>query len=480
MSLRARLLIAVGAVAIVALVVADVATYGSLRSFMIRRVDQSLDAVHVGLERGERRPGPRDGGGRRFGPPRDQNVANVAPGTFVQRRDASGAVVGTTTPARLPGGTEVSPKLPAKIALFDQPEGEDRAYLTVPSEGGGPDMRIRASALSDGGQLVVGVPLADTTSTLNRLLLIELFVTLLAVLAAVAIGFWLVRVGLRPLSTVEQTANAISRGEFDRRVPGDDASTEVGHLARALNTMLERIEEAFAQRDRTEQHLRRFVADASHELRTPIAAVSAYGEMFERGASARPADTARVIKGIREETARMSDLVEDLLLLARLDDQQPLEKQPLDLVALAGAAVETARTVGPQWPLELSAAKPVEVIGDGSRLRQVIDNLLANVRAHTPQGTRTVVTIGENGTSALMSVADNGPGLDAEELDRVFERFYRADASRSRQGVDGRHGGAGLGLGIVAAIVGAHGGDVRAASSPDGGVTFTVRLPLSS
>jgi two-component system OmpR family sensor kinase len=201
---------------------------------------------------------------------------------------------------------------------------------------------------------VVGASLADTDSTLRRLLLIESAVTASALLAAIALGWWLVRVGLRPLVAIEDTADAIAEGELTQRVPGENAKTEVGRLARALNTMLGRIEGAFAARDATEDELRQsegrlrqFVADASHELRTPIAAVSAYAELFDRGARERPGDLDRVVSGIRAETGRMSRLVEDLLLLARLDEGRPLERAPVELVGLAGDAVRTATTVGP-------------------------------------------------------------------------------------------------------------------------------------
>jgi two-component system OmpR family sensor kinase len=244
---------------------------------------------------------------------------------------------------------------------------------------------------------------------------------------------------------------------------------------------LSRIEDAFSQRDATladlrqsEERLRRFVGDASHELRTPLAAVSAYAQLFERGAKRRPEDLSRVMAGIRAETARMGHLVDDLLLLARLDEGRPLERKPVDLVDLVTEAVETASAVGPEWPLTLEAAGTVRVIGDSVRLRQVVDNLLANVRAHTPPGTRATVRVSASDVDALVEVADEGPGLTAEQAEKVFERFYRADPSRSRQ-----HGGTGLGLGIVAAIVAAHGGSVAARPRPEGGAAFTVRLPLA-
>jgi two-component system OmpR family sensor kinase len=459
------LLLAVGTVALIALLTADVATYSSLKNFLYDRVDESLESAQQGLERGL---GDGPGAPRHGGPP---DAGRFAPGTFVEIRDTSDAV-SFTAPARFTGGDEYSPDVPDHIDLGTARD----TFLTVDSvESGGPEFRVRASELPTGGQLLVAVPLDDAAATLQRLLAIEVAVTVAALIAAAALGWWLVRVGLHPLAEVEATADAIAEGDLDRRVPGDDAKTEVGHLALAFNTMVGRIQEAFATRDATEARLRRFVADASHELRTPVAAVSAYAELFDRGANVRPDDLGRVMTGIRAETARMGDLVEDLLLLARLDEGRPLAREPVELVTVAAQAVDASRAVGPDWPVQLDAAHPVEVMGDATRLRQVFDNLLGNVRSHTPPGTVTTVRISETGDDAVIEVADNGPGLDREQAEKVFERFYRVDASRSRE-----HGGAGLGLAIVAAIVTAHGGRVAATSSVEQpGAVFEVRLPIA-
>jgi two-component system OmpR family sensor kinase len=470
-SLRGRLLLAVGAVATVALLAADVATYTALRSFLFARVDQSLEAVHFPIERA-----------LTGGPPLESTVALLAPGAFVEVRDADDGVLGAIA-ARERGGRQLTPRLPASIGGLQAPPGpgEPRVYLTVGSmEPGGPDFRVRASQIRGGNQLIIAVPIGETTFTLRRLIAIEAAVTLLALAGAGAAGWWLVRVGLRPLADAESTAEAIARGELHQRVPGENESTEVGRLAGALNTMLGRIEAAIAERDMTldelrasEERLRRFVADASHELRTPLAAVSAYAELFDRGADERPEDLARVMAGIRAETRRMRRLVEDLLLLARLDEGRPLERAPVDLVDVASEAVEAARAVGPAWPLELDAPTHAVVTGDRERLRQVFDNLLSNVRAHTPAGTRARVRIGLNGRDAVVAVSDEGPGLQAGNESTVFERFFRSDPSRSR-----RQGGAGLGLSIVQAIVESHDGSVSASTDPHGGAVFSLRIPL--
>ena len=471
MSLRLRLLLAVGVVAGLALLVADAATYTALRTSLYQRVDQSLETSSVAIEQVLLSSGL----------PGESTVAVLAPGTFVAVRDGAGNIVGVPVAAHVAGGRAVLPALPVEISGLSRSANGSRdgaVYFTVTSaDAGGPPFRVRASGLPNGQQLIVAVPLTNTVDTLHRLLAIELAVSAGALLAAAGLGWWLVRVGLAPLAAVKQTAADIADGQLDRRVPGEDHDTEVGQLARALNVMLGRIESAFAQRDATEARLRRFVADASHELRTPLAAVMAYSEMFQRGASERPADLARLLAGIQAETARMSKLVEDLLLLARLDEGTPLEHHPVELVGLTAQAIETATAVGPEWPVRLHADRPVEVVGDEVRLRQVLDNLLANVRAHTPPGTTTQVRVGLDGDQAVIEVADNGPGLTEEQAGQVFERFYRADPSRSR-----RRGGSGLGLSIAAAIVAAHGGQVAVSARSDAshGATFTVRLPAVS
>jgi two-component system OmpR family sensor kinase len=458
---------------LVALLVADVATYSALRSFLLRRIDQSLTVAHFQVER------LLNNGG--LGP---TSIGQIPPGTYVEVRDPQGNTISPPIQATRFGNPQASPRLPAHLTGFHLSTGRQPepavTFTTGSTQPGGPQFRVRAWVLSNGDQLILALPLDQTAATLDRLFTIEVVVTAAALVAAVGLGWLAVRLGLRPLTQIETTAEAIAAGDLDRRVPGDTARTEVGSLARTLNTMLGQIQDAFASRDATEAELRasegrlrRFVADASHELRTPIAAVSAYAELFDLGARARPDDLSRVMTGIRSETARMSHLVEELLLLARLDEGRDIERHPVELVALASEAIAAAAAISKDWPVRLEAAQPIEITGDSARLRQVLDNLLANVRAHTRPGTRATVSVERLGSSAVLSVADEGPGLSDAEASLVFQRFYRADQSRSRD-----RGGSGLGLAIVAAIVNAHHGTVRASSNRGGGATFTITLPL--
>jgi two-component system OmpR family sensor kinase len=494
--------------------VADFATYSALRTSLYNQVDQQLAKHPVRLDllidpaTGsvvlQDCPSPitnADGGGQvvnpggqvgNSGPGPNVNGSATAPNVFgisyVSLVKSSGGVVhGVECPAYV-GDHSYRPQLPETITGFNtQPDGSQAAYFTTSSIApGGPPFRVQATKIQGGGPfagdiVVQAQAIADQTSTLHTLFLTEFAVTAGAIVLALLGGWWLVRLGLRPLEDVESTADAIAAGNLDQRVPGADEPTEVGRLARALNVMLERIQTAFDARVRSEsrlkqneQHLRQFVADASHELRTPIAAVSAYAELFERGAATRSEDLPRIAAGIRMETARMDRLVSDLLTLARLDEGVPMNKEPVELVALASEAVRTATAVGPEWPVQFWAVHPVEVTGDQDRLRQVVDNLLANVRAHTPPGTTTKVRIDEIGDQAEIEVSDTGPGMTGEEANRIFERFYRADPARSRMS-----GGSGLGLSIVSAIVQAHSGTVTASSAPGEGMTVTVHIPLS-
>jgi two-component system, OmpR family, sensor kinase len=479
MSLRTRLVLGLLALATLGLLVADVVTYTSLRSFLLDRTDSALENDHVAVEQSLR--GADEGVSCR-------TPLDVAPEVFVQIRFHTRPYVCTKHSSDLsklstrgsqpslegkprPLPSRPSPRLAAQIALPpDRPENQDRAvYFNTAATVGGSRYRVRAGVESDvqgGVTLIVARPLDDVEDTLHQLLVIELLVTG-GVLAAIAVlGLWTVRLGLRPLEEMGKTADAIAGGDLTRRVEPADERTEVGRLGLALNAMLHEIEVS-------DQRLRRFVADASHELRTPLAAVRAYAELFGRGADRHPDDLARAMSGISRESERMTLLVDDLLLLARLDEGRPLERKRVRLDQVAGEAVDAARALEPERRLELDS-EPVIVLGDHHRLRQIFDNLLANVRSHTPTHSAASVRVREESGRAVIEVADSGPGLAADEAERVFERFYRADASRSRTS-----GGVGLGLAIVQAVAEAHDGTVSASSEPGRGTTFRISLPLA-
>jgi two-component system OmpR family sensor kinase len=471
MSLRTRLVLGVLVLAAAGLAAADVVTYTSLRSFLVDRTDSTLNEDEHSFSRGRDQGGP----GPRHGPGGNTRPAPSPPGVYSETRSLDGTQVFTSSPMQTPDGLAASsqPRPPAKISVSQTRGPDDVRYFTVPAQSGGDRFRVRASVdQSSSNMLVIAVSLHDVDATLHRLLTIELLVTLGVLLALGFIGLWVVRLGLRPLRAIEQSAAAIAAGDLSQRVERAEERTEVGRLGLALHAMLGQIESAFRAREASERKLRRFVADASHELRTPLAAVRAYAELFTRGADRRPDDLARAMTGISRESERMSLLVQDLLLLARLDEGRRLEHEPVQLDDVVGEAIDTARTVEPDRPIALDAEATV-VLGDRDRLRQIIDNLLSNVRAHTPPATAVRVTVGRENGDAVIEVDDTGPGLNADDLARVFERFYRADQSRARSS-----GGVGLGLSIVAAVAQAHGGSVTARSEPERGATFRISLPL--
>jgi len=470
-SLRTRLLAGVLVLVAAGLMVASIATYAALRSFLTTRVDEQLVAAAAPVGR-ELLFGSRPG-------VRTTSKAIVPLGTYAQLRNGDGEVTATLT-STFGDASDPPPELPSDLPPMN---GATKRLFSVDAQSGGsPRYRVLATPLSgespEDGALVVALPLREVQQTLRRLLVIEGVVSLVVLALLGAVGFWLVRMGLRPLGQIEATAGAIAGGDLTRRIERDDDRTEVGRLGRALNAMLGHIESAFAERTASEQRLRRFVADASHELRTPLTSIRGYAELFRRGASERPQDLSTAMRRIEEESGRMGVLVEDLLLLARMDQGTSLARSPVDLVQVASDAVADLKVVEPDRPVHLEGGGSgsggrVVLSGDEARLRQVAANLLSNARLHTPSGTSVHVRVRASQATAVLEVADEGPGLAPEEAQRVFERFYRADPSRSRAS-----GGSGLGLSIVAAIAEAHGGCATVESNPGAGATFRVELPL--
>jgi two-component system OmpR family sensor kinase len=426
--------------------------------------------------------------------------------------------------------------------------GISRTLETVPAQSGSDTWRVIAATFtyqaitSTGGTqqltgtLVVGTDLGNVNATVRRIAYFDMIVGGVIVLVLALVGVAAVRANLRPLDEIEETAEAIADGHLDRRVPERDPRTEIGRLGRSLNSMLSQIETAFHAREeseaaahRSEERMRRFIADAGHELRTPLTAIRGFAEYYRQrgglvphwdkdeqakaassassatgivhpqggtGSSGRgaggaagdgltPGDLDRLMQRVEKEAARMGLLVEDLLLLARLDQQRPLARQPVDLLSLAADAVHDARLLAPARTVDLSvqAGAAFLVIGDEPRLRQVIGNLMSNALTHTPDGTPIEVSIGSgtldprlpsSSPAVTLDVTDHGPGMTTEQAHRVFERFYRTDQARTRA-----TGGSGLGLAIVNALVSAHGGVASVRTAPGRGATFRIALPLA-
>ncbi|HUR85521.1 MAG TPA: HAMP domain-containing sensor histidine kinase [Solirubrobacteraceae bacterium] len=481
-SLRARLIVTLVVLAGAGLLVLGAATYAALRAYELNRVDQqataAIDQADRQLERehlaaggelsiGNRPPHEENERRGRGGPPGGIGLAPA--GTYAQQRDVSGAIVDDAVLGLPEGETEpAAPALPAKLSAGDRD--------TVGSiDGSEPRYRLYAAAASGGGLTVVAVPFTEVDATLERLLVIEGLVIVAVLLALAAAAWWLVRLGLRPLVQIGTTAGAIAAGDLSRRVEPAEPRTEVGRLGLALNAMLARLEQAFAERSASEERLRRFLADASHELRTPLASIRGYAELFRIGAAREGADVEKAMSRIEDESTRMGVLVEDLLALARLDEVRDLHREPVDLATLAADAVDDARAVAPDREISLDGAGDGAVVvdGDPGQLRQVVGNLVRNALVHTPAGTPIEIAVGARGGEASLVVRDHGPGLPTDDPAELFDRFWRADPGRGR----GR-AGAGLGLAIVHGIVTAHGGRAEAAGADGGGARFTVVLPL--
>jgi two-component system OmpR family sensor kinase len=347
--------------------------------------------------------------------------------------------------------------------------------------------RLYLVRVSSGQLVLVGESLADVDTTIDHLVAVELLVGAGVLVLLAGIGVAIVQRSLHPLREIERTSAAIAAGDLTRRVPELPPETEVGRLAHALNAMLAQIEWAFRTRAASEERMRQFVADASHELRTPLTTIRGFAELYRQGASRDPAETAALLKRIEDEASRMGLLVEDLLTLARLDQERPLTVAPMDLRVIVNDAAEAARVVAPDRVvnLEVERDEPVMVDGDEPRLRQVVGNLVTNALTHTPPGTPVAVRLRVDGSDALIEVADSGPGLSEEQARRVFERFYRVDKARTRRAAGSTqavtpHSGSGLGLAIVAALVAVHQGTVSVHTTVGGGATFQVRLPLAA
>ncbi|SBV29851.1 two-component system, OmpR family, sensor kinase [Micromonospora krabiensis] len=494
--LRLKLVTAVLTLVALALLVISSLTTFFLRSYLVGQVDSQIQSASQGL--GQFLPQLRTGEVKAT-LPSDYVVSLADPQTVYQPRYDDFNL-----------DPEQLPKFPSDLRGFVALEGEP---VTVRSQDHQIRWRLYYAAQPDGSVLAVGQPLTDVDRAVTRLVWIDLLVGGSVLILLASLGAAIVRTSLKPLVEIERTAAAIAGGDLTRRVPDPEEgqeypTSELGRLSRALNAMLTQIEAAFtaraasetaarsaevAARDaaasaqaseararRSEERMRQFVADASHELRTPLTTIRGFAELYRQGAAREPEQTAGLLRRIEDEAARMGLLVEDLLLLARLDRERPISLAPVELPVLAGDAVQAARAVAPDRRIQLDiepGSGPLVVLGDDARLRQVIGNLMTNALTHTPPDASVTLRLrAEPGNLAVVEVADTGPGLSPEQAERVFERFYRADAARTRRA--GGNTGTGLGLAIVAALVSAHHGTVEVAETPGGGATFRVRLPL--
>jgi len=500
-TLRFRLLLVLVGVVAAGLLISDVVVYVQLRSYLVAQVDPQLRAGSYQVERvvfsreglipplslapplrsgtsTTLPPKPPTGAHGAFpfaagrgGSPAGTRNGLFPAGTVGELIGADGRVQGAPVYFFYGARAPAPPVLPRPLPRVGA-DGE--ALFTASGTGpGAVTYRVLVRPLHYRGlSVVVAVPLTGVGQTLGRLAVAMALVSL-AVLAGLAgLAWWIVRRGLRPLEEMAATAGIIAGGDLGRRVTPAEERTEVGRLGLALNTMLSEIEEAFEARSASEGRLRRFLADASHELRTPLTSIRGYAEIFDLGARERPEDLATAMHRIREEAERMNVLVDDLLLLARLDRERPVHLVPTDLVAVAGTAVAAARAAEPGHPVSIDAPVRAMVSGDAHRLRQVLDNLLANAQRHSPEGEPVEVRVVPGAADVYLEVVDHGPGVPSGDAERIFEPFFRADSSRARS-----TGGAGLGLAIVAAIVRQHGGAVGVRPAPAGGAAFWIRIP---
>ncbi|WP_354501015.1 ATP-binding protein [Mycetocola sp. 2940] len=476
-TLRKQLVLAVVALLALAAVVIGTASVLSVQAVLLERVDNQLTAAT------SRSSGAADEPSRGSFPQPDRPPVPDFIGAPGQSAGTLGAIIDGGA-VRYAGYTDEAgtllPLTEAQVeALLPLEIGADPVTIDLPGDLG--SYRL-AAVETRGGALIVGLPLADLQFTVSQLVIGIAGISLVVLALAGGAAYLIVRLALRPLERVAKTASDVSELPLDRgevalavRVSDDDADphTEVGQVGASINRMLGHVAAALGARQASENKVRTFVSDASHELRTPLSSIRGYAELTRRSGEELPEDATYALGRIESEAVRMTAIVEDLLLLARLDEGRELAKDPVELSALLTAAVSDAQAASPdhEWQLDLQDA-PVMVEGDSQRLMQVVANLLGNARVHTPAGTRVVAGLRVIDGQARITVTDNGPGIDPAVLDSVFERFVRGDVSRQRAS-----GGTGLGLAIVAGVVDAHGGTVSVESGP-GRTEFRITLPL--
>ncbi|MEU8250770.1 ATP-binding protein [Nonomuraea sp. NPDC048916] len=466
--LRIKLIAAMLALLGLGLTFIGLVSVSVLHGYLMDRVDSQVHLVSVRMQKKLEYDFQRREKGKKVG---DKPLL-IESDTIVLVRDPAG----TLTPLQIDRDVDIKPK-----PVLSPAPGP--TIYTAPAVVGNGEWRVLETATPH-ATFVVAVDLAEVTEIIRRLGLIELLGGSGILLILAVMGVTIVRRSMRPLSEIEHTAEAIAGGQLGRRVPDGDPRTEVGRLARSLNGMLAQIETAFAARSaseaaarRSEDRMRQFVGDASHELRTPLTSIRGFAEYARQNPGADPVE---LMQRVEKAAGRMSLLVDDLLLLARVDQQRPLSMRPVDMLALAADAVQEARILAPERTIGLDVVGGAALIvsGDEVRLRQVISNLMTNALIHTDKDSPITIRVGAGAGTVFLEVADKGPGLTPEQAEKVFERFYRADLARSRRR-SGEDRGSGLGLAIVQALVRAHGGTVTLDSSPGVGSTFRVELPLA-
>lgn len=473
MTLRLRLVAGLVVLLTTGLAIFGFSTYGVYSRTEYDRLDDQLrNAVpYLGtylLEKQGLLPFPGSGGS-------SSGVRSAPSGTYAQLVGPDGHVIQAVSNTIGDADDTDPTDLPDLTGTLINADQNNRLFTTGSSVGSG-DWRVSVTkvvvdATGSTVLVIVAFPMREVTNSLNRFVLIEALAAI-ALLLILAVGSWFIlRRGLRPLEQMATSTRAITSGELSQRVSPSDGRSEVGQLGLAMNTMLDEIEIAFNEREATELKLRRFLADASHELRTPLTSIQGFAELFRLGANHPDFDLPLVMRRIEQESARMKVLVEDLLLLARLDERRPGERSAIDVAVLAADASSDARVTAPDRPVTLAAPEPVMVSGFEDHLRQALANLVTNAIRHTPAATPIEISARVVGTEAVLQVRDRGAGLDPNAAARVFDRFWQADSARVGAG-------SGLGLAIVASVAAEHGGSASVANALDGGAVFTIRIPL--
>ncbi len=462
LSLRSRVLLGLAVVALVLMVVSAIVT-ATTRSELVGQVDDRLRSIEVPARIGRNGGSAGDGNGGQVGrrPRQVERVGDVYIGFLSWDDVLESRLEPSTTDDFSPPSIDVASLRGPRQQIFTTGGTETPTTL-----------RVMARENPD-GYLIIAVPLDGVRSTMRRLMLLQIGAAAAILIALGVLAWWVVRLGIRPIKDMTATATRIADGDLSVRVPESPPGTESGELSEALNRMLGTIGEAIDERAAGEERLRRFVADASHELRTPVTTIRGYAELYRQGGLGSGDQLDDAMRRTEQEAVRMGRLVEDMLVLAKLDQQRPLARDEVDVAAVLADAAADARTVDPDRPLAVDVPNAAAtVVGDEDRIRQVVVNLVGNALVHTPTGTPVELRARRDDGTIVVEVADDGPGMPPEIVDKAIERFYRADPARARD-----QGGSGLGLSIVDAVVRAHGGSIEIDSAPGRGTTVRFTLP---